>query len=701
MRATHRLTSILRGSTLLKDNLGNVMPIAAAGMVVAVALVGSGVDMSRAYMVKSRLQAACDAGVLAGRRAVISDGFDEPANDQAKAYFAANFSDGQQSTRNTVFSATSEDDGKTINGRATTRLDTAVMRVFAFNEFDLQVNCTSTMGVGNSDIVMVLDVTGSMGESVDLDKDDGSSKTITKINALKNSMKSFYDTVEKATDGSNARVRYGFVPYSSSVNVGKLIYAEDPDYLVDRAMIQTRIPKYSGAPDDGPWSPAEVSSNTSVATSVDGTLIRYSSTPYTGSSASTNCSNARNTLNANAAWSPAGNGDPVGASSTVVSKYGSNKVTSTLLSSLKATQPSYVCTKTTERQNNKNVTVYYMDYKTNIRVTNEYELKTQYLLVPETPPGAFHHYVYFNTFRDFSGYKTGSPVTIVNGYYGENKTYSWAGCIQERQTINSATFTFSPADGIQPEGAYDLDIDLIPSDNDATKWVPMWPDISFLRGNTSTSTDKYGNLVMENGEPKTSIQVVNTLEYTDGKKSSSTCVSEAQLLSPMQKETSDKKGFYDYANKLKADGSTYHDIGMIWGGRLLSPDGIFRDNVREEPNNGGSVSRHLIFMTDGEMAPVNTIQSSYGIEYYDKRITTNGSSSLSARHTARFKAVCQAVKAKGIRVWVIAFGEGTSLTTDLTACASDNSAFEAKDAGSLNAAFQEIAKQVGELRVMQ
>lgn len=72
---------------------------------------------------------------------------------------------------------------------------------------------------------------------------------------------------------------------------------------------------------------------------------------------------------------------------------------------------------------------------------------------------------------------------------------------------------------------------------------------------------------------------------------------------------------------------------------------------------------------------------------------------LTARHTSRFLTLCQAVKAKGIRLWVIAFSTG--LTNDLSNCASDNSAFTANDADELNHAFQEIAKQVGELRVTQ
>ena len=63
------------------------------------------------------------------------------------------------------------------------------------------------------------------------------------------------------------------------------------------------------------------------------------------------------------------------------------------------------------------------------------------------------------------------------------------------------------------------------------------------------------------------------------------------------------------------------------------------------------------------------------------------------------QALCEAVKAKGIRIWVVAFASG--LTSELSTCASTNSAFTASNASQLDEAFQSIAKQVGELRVVQ
>lgn len=162
-----------------------------------------------------------------------------------------------------------------------------------------------------------------------------------------------------------------------------------------------------------------------------------------------------------------------------------------------------------------------------------------------------------------------------------------------------------------------------------------------------------------------------------------------------------KEKFDEYADALPvtAAGSTWHDIGAIWGGRISSPDGIFADIVNKAPKNGGQVARHLIFMTDGEMNADNQVYSSYGIEFHDKRTTTDGATNADIIHTSRFLAVCEAIKSKGIRLWVIAFG--TTLTPSLTKCASTQSAFAAADATELNSQFQKIAKQVGELRITQ
>ncbi|MFZ2979694.1 MAG: pilus assembly protein TadG-related protein, partial [Sphingobium sp.] len=55
---------------LRKDVRGNTLALVAAGMLPLLGLIGGGIDMSRIYLAKSRLQQACDAGALAGRKAM-------------------------------------------------------------------------------------------------------------------------------------------------------------------------------------------------------------------------------------------------------------------------------------------------------------------------------------------------------------------------------------------------------------------------------------------------------------------------------------------------------------------------------------------------------------------------------------------------------------------------------------------------------
>ena len=119
-----------------------------------------------------------------------------------------------------------------MNGTATAHLPTTVMRVFAFDGFDLTVNCTAKLEISNTDVMMVLDVTGSMttvnsGDSVD------------RMTALKNATMDFFDTLTTA-DLGDGRLRFGVVPYSSTANVGKILYDKNPDWLSNTTTLPSR-----------------------------------------------------------------------------------------------------------------------------------------------------------------------------------------------------------------------------------------------------------------------------------------------------------------------------------------------------------------------------------------------------------------------------------------------------------------------------
>ena len=650
-------TKLLKRGLLnnLSDSAGAVLPISAIALVVLAGMIGGGVDISRAYMVKNRLQNACDSAALAGRRAIGESGFDAQAKQQADTYFATNFDTDSEGTSNTVFLAVASENDNKVDGTASTRLNTVIMRLFGMDGIDLAVACSASMSVGNSDVMMVLDTTGSMDWAL-----DGSQ---TRMQALRKAMKAFYNTLNTAQAGTNARIRYGFVPYSSSVNVGSILYSHDSSYLVDSMNIQSRKPvtkKVTVQIADGWQDPVNTTGTGS------GNYAGTSWVDFKGAySKSGDCDD--NTPNTSS-WTS--NGTTTSSTSETINGQGQKVVTKTTVSPIKRSE--YNCVEKSKKnfwvqKRTGTIDYYYHEY-----ATSDPKYRTEQTEV-------FDHWLYKNLPYDVSAFKAGSSASTPTGSNGALESWTWAGCIEERKSTAAADFSYSSLTGMSPSAALDLDIDAAPvSGDDDTKWRPMWRGISYYR------------TVKSNGNT----YLTNASESETGSKAGTYCPRTARLLAEM-----DESEFGTYADSLSASGATYHDIGMIWGARLASPTGIFKDNVTAAPANGGAVGRHIVFMTDGEMAPSYNIQSSYGIEWHDRRVTENGYSDQADRHTSRFLAVCAAAKAKGIRIWVIALA--SNLTTQLTKCASTDSSFTAQNATQLNAAFEEIAKNVGELRVVQ
>jgi len=79
---------------LAHNEAGNVLAIVAAAIFPLAGLIGGGIDVSRLYLAKTRLQQACDAGALAGRRSMSGITWTTGANsneETAKNFFNLNF----------------------------------------------------------------------------------------------------------------------------------------------------------------------------------------------------------------------------------------------------------------------------------------------------------------------------------------------------------------------------------------------------------------------------------------------------------------------------------------------------------------------------------------------------------------------------------------------------------------------------------
>jgi Flp pilus assembly protein TadG len=146
---------------LCADRAGNTMAIMAAAMIPLIAMIGSGVDMTRAYVAQNRFRQACDSGSLAGRRVLTGLTVSEAARDEATKYFRFNFANGLFQSAPYQLDMSVPAPG-TLKIESKTSIPTTVMKFFGFQSLPISATCSATQDFVNTDIVMVFDLSGSM-----------------------------------------------------------------------------------------------------------------------------------------------------------------------------------------------------------------------------------------------------------------------------------------------------------------------------------------------------------------------------------------------------------------------------------------------------------------------------------------------------------------------------------------------------------
>lgn len=613
---------------LLHDVRGNTLAIMTAALIPLAGLVGGGIDISRMYILKTRLQHACDAGALAGRKAMGGGTWsynNNYAQTQANQFFDGNFASGAFSSTNLTRSF-SEDAG-VVSGTASATIPMTLMKIFKKTDETISVTCDAGMRIPNTDVMFVLDTTGSMSETP-------SGDTQTKLASLKESVKCFYEIVARLdTDancttgtpsggtGSQTQVRFGFVPYSVNVNVGKLL---PTSWFVDNAPYQTRKAMYETQRGQPVVSESDISASpVSNADCNDANIAAYNST------------------------------------SASMSDNNSVKTVTTDTYKRKSWTPN-TCTATRRR------------------------VVTTYDIAETGTTFSFWRYGQHsvNVGRLKSGTSWLNSFQWPVGANGANTTIAWDGCIEERQTVSQSSY--NPI----PSGAKDLDIDMVPTAGDpTTQWKPALQNLIWSRGDGSGWT-------------------LNTVDSEANMQRGRTysCPREARKLQSWPDATL----FGNYVDSLVAGGQTYHDIGLLWGGRLMSPTGVFASENANTPQ-GGEIERHMIFMTDGDPCAESENYGAYGFQWFDRRtvgvstVPTSGctnTGNLVAQTNARTEALCTAIKNKNITLWVITFGNVASATvTRMRNCASTGRYYSANNRAELQTTFKSIADQISQLRL--
>lgn len=655
----------------LRDSeAGNVAIMTAAAIVPLIALIGSAVDISRLYLTKTRLQQACDAGVLAARKSMVGNNWSEEDNGAiANEFFRANFPEGKYGTGTLKPNYRALSDGA-VEGTATVAVPMTLMSFFGVGDQGISVTCTADLQLPNTDIMFVLDTTESM-----MQMNEG--EELSRLYYMKEAVKGFHKTIEDMKP-VGSHIRYGFVPFSSTVNVGALL---KPEWIVSKAQYNSRVKDTPYISTLGNYGPTRWN--------VDGNRIYRSGT--TKSSEDTH-------NNIEKCFAPADTFEDIPDSWRKVNDISQPNVGARECRLHTKTGTQYIA-----KSSNGVCTITgktYINYK-------EDECRT---LEPNPdhgkpiPDKTYLHWKYKLVDYELDVFKDGGPSINGKPFIEKEinddqslRTITWDGCIEERATRRS---------GDDSGPRHDMDVDTPPNTADpSTQWRPYLPDLVYGRAVTDIKNAQDGkNLwqwvaALADDTVTKEIDPLKELNYyspRDYPRTFGACPTYARQLA----EISDPKELRDYLDQFSAAGYTYLDIGFLWGVRLMSRQGLFAtEHALADGKNPASL--HLIFMTDGEADTKIGAYDAWGLSAMDRRRTPANRLPTDEEQNKitndRLAELCGVAKGKGITVWVIAFG--TELTTELKKCASDGRAFSANNSEELNKAFADIASQIASLRI--
>jgi Flp pilus assembly protein TadG len=731
---------------LLRDQSGNVIAIMAASIFPMLGLIGGAVDMSRIYLVRSKLQAACDAGSLMGRKQMGLGAWNNNnglANTKALQMFDLNFEDGSYGSSNLQRSYTGSL-GR-VDGVASADLPMALMQVLGVEETTITVDCTAELKIPNTDVMFILDTTGSMAWGAD--GNGASASNPSRISGLRTAVKCFYEALAKknidnadlpasacgetadpsTVNGATAEIRFAFVPYAVNVNVGKLL---PHSFMANEWKYQSRVPEMitstttGNTPTYGPESAQTLTDTSNIPGTVVGPTIlsptstvggvEYAAvggTPYQILYASTQ--NGTCTQTAPAQQNGQASVGPMTLISTTPSPVAppTTQVTRTYQQdTLQGGQTTYGYYKATSGSGKK--IKYYCalaKVETSSNTVRRTYRSTQSVTWTTATQTLFNGWRYKKDVEfDVSALKksTGGwndSLLLPLGKDGALKQINWKGCIEERKTYRLTTSTPANEWDPIPADALDMNIDLPPSTTlDGSFWGPSLPEVLYERyvlnsdGDDQTSTRTLNDVVVSLAEAENS-QTYKTVNAN--------CPSESRLYKQW-----DPGDFKTYVNDLQVGGNTYHDIGLLWGARLASPTGLFKNITAP---GGVGRERHVIFMTDGDTTAntgvgsnSNVDYNAHGLQWYDRRQTNTSiapSDTLAeANIDARTQALCKEIKAMpNTTLWVVGYGTTMSAKTlqNLQSCASSGKYIQATSVSTLISEFKQVADAISYLRL--
>ena len=201
--------------SVARDKKGAVGLMFALAALPAFALMGGIVDYVNIQNERHKLQAALDAGTLAAMR--LRNLTANAAKQKIKQYLQTNYhpASGVQVDFDQINVDVSTDSNgvRQVTASLNVNVRTTFWGLLGISNANMRVTSQTRAGTGSLEVVLVLDNTGSMGETIPGD-------STTKIEALRESAKQLVDILKNASSGSYANsVKVGLVPFTTYVRL--------------------------------------------------------------------------------------------------------------------------------------------------------------------------------------------------------------------------------------------------------------------------------------------------------------------------------------------------------------------------------------------------------------------------------------------------------------------------------------------------
>ena len=187
----------------------------------------------------------------------------------------------------------------------------------------------------------------------------------------------------------------------------------------------------------------------------------------------------------------------------------------------------------------------------------------------------------------------------------------------------------------------------------------------------------------------------------------------------IQYYSDDKDALMDFIDDLRMYDGTGLQYAMKYALAMLNPDnrdevavlideGIVAEKFRGRPMawNDSETEKYIVLMSDGQITDQNRPTNPTNPRNNTQSLYNQGSSayrsfSTYSNNVKNFKAQCDLAKQNGVTIFAVAFETTTTATTDLNYCASSDSHFFHVTGSEIREAFDTIARQINNLRLIQ